>query len=81
MFLAGTLALWTLVVFVVSKLWKLFNRYIVKSPLDVLPGPRPESFLRGETHASSYFAQATHYEHQAASRSCSLTIRGHFWTT
>ena len=38
---------WALAGLALTLLWKLLRKYVVKSPLDLIPGPPSESWLLG----------------------------------
>lgn len=62
MSLVSTLAALSLVAFAILRLWRLLRRYILKSPLDALPGPSSKSFLQGNIIRRSTTWISTDYE-------------------
>ena len=41
------IVMWALAGLVLQFLWKVLRGYILKSPLDVIPGPEPASAIKG----------------------------------
>lgn len=41
------IVMWALVGLVLKFLWKVLRGYVLKSPLDVIPGPEPASLTKG----------------------------------
>ena len=47
--------LWIIMAALLSLVWKLFKRIILKSPLDRIPGPGSVSFAKGSPIVRTYF--------------------------
>lgn len=41
---------WALVGLALKVLWKLLKNYVIKSPVDLIPGPSPETWFKGALH-------------------------------